>query len=168
MPSTGGCPVRMPRSPSRVLAITIRALPDQTSPSGATSSTRTVTVLTCLPARSRRSAPPGSLLRALAGARPRRSLPLQLRGLALDVLDPADHVERLLGEVVVLALDQRLERGHGVRQRHEHARLPGELLGHEHRVREEPLDPPGAPDGDLILFRELIDAEDGDDVLQLL
>src|SRR5262249_42435769 len=41
-PTTGGCPVRMPISPSRVLAITIRAVPDQISPSGATSATRTL------------------------------------------------------------------------------------------------------------------------------
>src|SRR5690242_5825868 len=112
MPSTGGCPVRMPRSPSRVLAITIRAMPDQTSPSGATSSTRTVTVLPCR----------------------RRSLLLQVGGLALGVLDIADHVERLLREAVVLALGEGLERGHRVGQRHENARQAGELLGHEHRV----------------------------------
>src|SRR6185437_1842831 len=149
-PTTGGCPVRIPMSPSRVLAITIRAVPDQISPSGATSATRTVTS----PAR-----PP---LRAL------RSLLLQLRGLALDVVDVTDHVERLLRHVVVLALGDRLERGHRVRQRNEDARLAGELLGHEHRVREESLDPPGPPDRHLVLLGQLVDAEDRDDVLQFL
>src|SRR5437764_2827924 len=149
-PTTGGCPVRMPISPSRVLAITMRAVPDQISPSGATSATRT------LMSPARRS------------IRPWCSLPLQPLGLALHVLDPAAHEERLLGDVVVLALGQRLERGDGLRQRHAHARLAGELLGHEHRVRKEPLDPPGPLDRDLVLFRQLVDAEDGDDVLQLL
>src|SRR6266487_1557345 len=109
---------------SRGLAITIRAIPVQISPSGATSATRTVT------------SPARPLVRSP------RSLPLQLRGLALDVLDPAAHEEGLLRDVVVLALAQRLERGHRLGQRHEHARLAGELLGDEHRVRQEPLDPP--------------------------
>src|SRR5215472_13226802 len=150
MPRTGGCPVRMPISPSRVLAITIRALPDQTSPSGATSSTRTVTATCPLPA-----------------VRP-RSLLLQLPGLPLDVLDPADHVERLLREVVVLALGDRLERGHRFGQRHENARQAGELLGHEHRVGQEPLDPPRPPDGDLVLLGQFVDTKDRDDVLEFL
>src|SRR5215467_5248128 len=150
MPTTGGCPVRMPRSPSRVLAITILAIPDQISPSGATRATRTVT----------------SPARLLPHAR--RSLPLQLRGLALGVLDPAAHEERLLGEAVVLALGQPLERGHRVRQGDEHARLAGELLGDEHRVREEPLDPAGPLDRDLVLLGQLVDAQDGDDVLEFL
>ena len=52
-------------------------------------------------------------------------------------------------------------------QRHEHAVLAGELLGHEHRVGQEPLDPAGPLDGDLVLLGQLVDAEDGDDVLQL-
>src|SRR5215472_16976449 len=149
-PTTGGCPVRMPISPSRVLAITIRAVPDQISPFGATSATRT------LMSPGRRS------LRAWC------SLPLQLLGLALHVLDPAAHEERLLGDVVVLAFGQRLERGHGLGQRHELAILAGELLGHEHRVRQEPLDPPGPLHRDLVFLGQLVYAQDRDDVLQLL
>src|SRR5213082_1131962 len=104
-------------SPSRVvLAITMRARPDQTSPSGTTSETLSVTA----GIRSGRGAPCWSLA-------------LQFGRLALDVLDAAAHEERLLGNVVVLALDQRLERGDRLGQRHEHAGLAGELLGHEHR-----------------------------------
>src|SRR5690348_14580658 len=148
MPSTGGCPVRMPISPARVLANTIRALPDQTSPSGATSSPRTVTATCPLPA-----ARPGSLL-------------LQLRAPAPGVLDVADHVERLLRRAVELALGEGLERGHRVGQRHENARLAGELLGHEHRVGQEPLDPPRPPDDDLILLGQFVDTKDRDDVLE--
>ena len=41
-------------------------------------------------------------------------------------------------------------------------------LGHEERLREEPLDPPGAVDDELVVFGELVDAEDRDDVAQLL
>ena len=35
-------------------------------------------------------------------------------------------------------------------------------------LRQEALDLAGARDGQLVLFRELVHAEDGDDVLQLL
>src|SRR5256884_5111593 len=94
--------------------------------------------------------------------------PLQLPGLLLHVLDPADHVERLLGKVVVLALADRLERGDRLFQRGEDARLPAELRRHVHGLGQEPLDPPGPLHGDLVLFTELVDAQDGDDVLQLL
>src|ERR1039458_2500780 len=103
MPSTGGCPLSTPRSPSSVLAMTMRASPDHTSPSGTTSSTRSVT------GASRFLCWPG------------RSLALQLRGLRLHVLDAAAHEEGLLGIIVVLALGERLERGDRVAQRHEHA-----------------------------------------------
>src|SRR5438067_1765323 len=100
-------------SPSRVvLAITMRARPDQTSPSGTTSETLNVTA--------------GIRSGRCAGRRP-WSLALQFGRLALDVLDAAAHEERLLGDVVVLALDQRLERGDRLGQRHEHAGLAGEL-----------------------------------------
>ena len=33
-------------------------------------------------------------------------------------------------------------------------------------MREEPLDLPGPGDGDLVLLRELVHSQDGDDVLQ--
>src|SRR5260221_10181276 len=146
MPRTGVCPVSKPMSPSSVLATTRSASPAQTSPSGTTSFTCRVTV-------SPRATP---------------SRPLQLLRLALHVLDPAGHVKGLLGQVVVLAFGDCLERGDGLLERDEHAGLTGELLGHVHRVREEPLDPPSPLDSDLVLFRELVDAQDGDDVLQLL
>ena len=48
------------------------------------------------------------------------------------------------------------------------ARLVGEDLGHEERLREEPLDPPGAVDDDLVVLGKLVDAEDRDDVAELL
>jgi hypothetical protein len=92
---------------------------------------------------------------------------LQLPGLLLHVLDPADHVERLLGQVVVVALGDRLERGDCLLQGREDTRLAGELLGHEHGLGQESLDPSGPLHGDLVLLAELVDAEDGDDVLQL-
>src|SRR5260370_24081753 len=141
----------MPMSPSSVLAITRLALPDQISRSGVTSATNRVT------------APPRQLPRRRA-----RSRLAQLLGLLLHVLDAAAHVERLLGELVVPALADRLERGNRVLDRHEHPGYPGELLGHEHRLGQEPLDPPRPLDQDLVLLGQFVDAEDRDDVLQFL
>src|SRR5205823_4089602 len=95
------------------------------------------------PAIRRGPALSGPPLRPPATACPRRSLALQLLGLALHVIDPAAHEERLLGDGVVLARGDGLEGGDGVAEGDEHARLAGELLGDEHGVGEEPLDAPG-------------------------
>ena len=84
------------------------------------------------------------------------------------LLDRADHVERLLGQVIVLAREDLLEALDRVLEADVLARLAGELLGHEVRLREEALDLAGAADDQLVLVRELVDAEDRDDVLQFL
>ena len=68
--------------------------------------------------------------------------------------------------MVVFAGDDALERADGVFQRDEFAVGTGELLGHEEGLRQEALDLAGARDDQLVLFRQLIHAEDGDDVLQ--
>src|SRR5215472_12310873 len=155
MPMSGAWFVSTPISPSSVLAITISALPAHSSPSGWTSST--LSVICAPPARCSPCATPSR----------RVSLALQVLGLLLDVLDAAAHEERLLGIAVVVALGDRLERGNRVLKRHEHAGLAGELLGHEHRVGQEPLDPAGSLHRHPVLLRQLVDAQDGDDVLQL-
>src|SRR5580704_1232172 len=103
MPSTEGWEPIIPMSPSRVLAMTMRAFPDHSSPSGTTSATCRVTGV-------------------LRFRRPRSPV-LDLLGLLLHVLDTAAHEEGLLRIVVVLALVDRLERGDGLLQWHEHARL---------------------------------------------
>ena len=46
--------------------------------------------------------------------------------------------------------------------------LAGELLGHEERLGEEALQAPRPAHDHLVLLGQLVDAEDGDDVLQLL
>jgi len=61
-------------------------------------------------------------------------------GLLLDLLHRADHVEGLLGQVVVGAREQPLEAGDGVDERDELARLAGEDLGDVEGLREEALD----------------------------
>src|SRR4051812_39266745 len=63
---------------------------------------------------------------------------------ALDrAFDRADHVERLLRELVVLAVEDLLEAADRVLELHVLARRPRELLGDEVRLRQEPLDLPG-------------------------
>ena len=47
-------------------------------------------------------------------------------------------------------------------------REAGELLGDVERLGEEALDLAGATDDQLVLLGQLVDAEDGDDVLQVL
>src|SRR3546814_15037224 len=65
---------------------------------------------------------------------------LDLRPLRLDVRDAADVEERLLGDVVVVALDDRVERLDGLLDRDRGALDAGELLRHVGVLREELLD----------------------------
>src|SRR5215203_1327750 len=85
-----------------------------------------------------------------------------------DLVDRALHVEGALGDVVVLALDDLLEGAHGVLDGYVLALRAGELLGHEERLGEEALHLARALDELAVVVGELVDAEDRDDVLQLL
>ncbi len=67
-----------------------------------------------------------------------------------------------------LPCDDLLEAADRLGDRHVRARGAGELFGDEERLREEALDLARALDGQLVLVGELVDAEDRDDVLQLL
>src|ERR1700676_5334559 len=96
-----------------------------------------------------------------------------LRGLSSELLalfdrlfDGADHVEGLLGQVVVLAFAKSAESLDGVGEVDELARRSREDFGDEERLRQEALDLARASDGDLVLFIQFIHAENGDDVLQ--
>ena len=51
--------------------------------------------------------------------------------------DRADHVERLLGQVIVLAVDDAAEAANGVRERNQLAGDVRELLGDVERLRQE-------------------------------
>src|SRR6188508_2634737 len=93
---------------------------------------------------------------------------LELLGLREDLLDAADVQERLLGDLVELALEDRVEALDGLVDRHELALDTREHLGDEERLREEFLDLAGPVDGEAVLVGQLVQAEDGDDVLQLL
>src|SRR5947199_9562480 len=102
---------------------------------------------------------------------PHSSFPLlfrgHARGLLAGLLNGADHVEGLFGEVVVLAVNDLLEAADGVGGLDELAFEAGKLLGDEEGLREEALNLARARDDQLVLFRKLVEAEDGDDVLQV-
>src|SRR4249920_282519 len=85
-----------------------------------------------------------------------------------DVLDRADQVEGLLRQVVVLAGEHGLEAADRVLELHVLAGRAGERLGHVERLAQEPLDLAGPLDDDLVVVGELVHAEDGDDVLEVL
>src|SRR6267142_2687002 len=89
----------------------------------------------------------------------------ELLGLLHRLADVADHVEGLLGQLVVLAVDDFTEALHGVRELDVSTGLSGELLGDGERLGEEPLDLARARDDELVVVRELFHSEDRDDVL---
>src|SRR5437868_14207625 len=88
-------------------------------------------------------------------------------GLLARLLDDADHVEGLFGQVVVLAVNDLLEAAYGVGDLDELAFEACELLGDEEGLREEALNLARARDYKLVLLGQLVEAEDGDDVLQV-
>ena len=79
---------------------------------------------------------------------------------------PPTYMNAVLRQMVPLAVAQLLEAADRVGQRRDLARLAGEHLGHEERLRQESLDAAGAVHDLLVLFAQFLDAEDGDDVLQ--
>src|SRR6185436_593906 len=125
--SRGACQGRTPNEPSLPGTTTSSTSPDTTSRVGVATSSRS---------------------RSAMDAGPLFAEPL---GLLDGLVDAADHVEGLLGEVVVLALDDLAEPPDAVGERHV---LPGrarEGLGHEEGLREEALDLAGAGHGQLVL-----------------
>src|SRR3546814_4038955 len=70
--------------------------------------------------------------------------------------------------MVIFAIDHRLERLHRVFERDELAGDVGEDFGDVERLAEEALDLARAGDDQLIFFRQLVHAENRDDVLKRL
>src|ERR1700693_3295812 len=93
---------------------------------------------------------------------------LHLFALLPRLVDRADHVERLLRQVVVLAVQDLLEAAHRLGDRNRLALTPGEPLGDVEGLREEALDLARPRHGLLVVIRQLLHAEDRDDVLQVL
>src|SRR5207249_4760729 len=82
------------------------------------------------------------------------------------LVDRPDHVEGLFGEIVVLAVEDFTETADRLLQGHVFPGTVGEHLGDEERLREEPFDLAGAGYQQLVILRQLVHPEDGDDVLQ--
>src|SRR5215510_1595453 len=78
--------------------------------------------------------------------------------------DRADHVERLLGQRVALAVDDHLEALDRVLERDVLARRAGEVLRYREGLRQEALDLARARHGQLVFRRQLVHAENRDDV----
>src|SRR5689334_11541362 len=70
----------------------------------------------------------------------RRCRRLHLLGSLQNFINAALHVEGLLGDVIVLTVDDLLEAAHGVRDLHVASLDAGELFGDVERLREELLD----------------------------
>src|SRR3954471_8605296 len=97
-----------------------------------------------------------------------RRLFLHLLVARAHVVEAALHVERLLRDVIALAVDDLLEAADSVLDLDVLAGRPGERLGHEERLRQELLDLAGARHRQLVVLAELVHPQDGDDVDQLL
>jgi hypothetical protein len=89
-------------------------------------------------------------------------------GLRDCFLDRTDHVEGLLRQVVVFPFEDFLEAPYGILELHILPRRSGESFGHMERLGKEALNFARARHGHLVIFRQLIHAENGDDVLQIL
>src|ERR1700738_3930767 len=86
----------------------------------------------------------------------RSALPFEVAGLLHDAVDAADIEERLLGDLVEIALDERFEGLDGLRHGDIESLDTGEDLGHEERLREEALDLAGARYGDAVVLGEFV------------
>src|SRR5919204_2390426 len=148
--TSGACRARTPISPAAPGTTIISASPSNAGPSGVTSETSNFLLgsLRLL----------GLLRLLLLVAAAADALRLLDR-----LLDRPDHVEGLLGQLVVLAVEDLGEALDRVLELHVLARRAGELLGDEVRLREEALDLARARHHEPVLVRELLDAEDGDD-----
>src|SRR5204863_2587210 len=136
---SGACRARTPISPAAPGTISISASPSYAPPSGVTSETENSG---------------WSGIRELLAALDR-------------LLDSADHVEGLLRQFVVLAVEDLREAADRFLDLHELALRTGELRSGVERLGQVALDLPGASDDELVLVRKLVDAEDGDDVLEV-
>src|SRR5216683_2963947 len=98
----------------------------------------------------------------------RSAIRRHLAGLVDGLLDRADHVERGFGHLVILAGDDPLEPLDRVFEGDKDAGAAGEHFGDMEGLRQEALDLARPRDGQPILFRQFVHAEDRDDVLQRL
>ena len=82
-------------------------------------------------------------------------------------VDGTFQVKSLFRNVVVFAFDDRFEAFHRVGNLDVTSRRAGKLFGHVERLREESLNLSCPRNGDFLIFAQLVDAENRDDVLQV-
>jgi hypothetical protein len=95
-----------------------------------------------------------------------RGLGSQPLALLKGIIKHALHVEGGFGVVVALAFEECCEPVDGVLEGHEFALPAGEDLAHEERLGEELLDLAGPGHSDFVLLRELVHAQNGNNILQ--
>lgn len=93
---------------------------------------------------------------------------LDLLGLFEGFVDRADHVERLLRQMIALTFDDHLEAADGFLQRHVLARRAREHFSNVERLRQETLDLTRARDRQLVFRRQFVHAQNRDNVAQFL
>src|SRR5690606_18747254 len=148
---SGAWPGVIPRSPRLPCAITISTRPEKISASALTMSQWIVMAIRL---------PHVRLLPSAQG--------LQFLGFLDGFVDAANHVERLLRQVIVVTFQDAAEASDGVLQGNVLARGAGEDFGHEERLGQEALDLTSTGYQLLVRFGQLVHTEDRDDVLQFL
>src|SRR5215469_408373 len=161
----GACPGSTPRSPSMPGRSTWSTSPENNTVSGETNSKWSEAIV-CYPDNAQRNKFLYSLFATHHSPLLRRRREFLTLGDRL--LDGADHVEGLLGQVIVFALAQPLEAADGIGKLDEDAGRAGEDFGDVERLRQEALDLARARHRQLVLFRQFIHAKDSDNILQCL
>ena len=82
------------------------------------------------------------------------------------LLDRTDVHEGVFWQVIPLAVAKFLEAADRVFERRDLTRLAGEDFGDQKRLRQEAFDAAGTVDDQLIFFRQFVDTENRDDILQ--
>jgi hypothetical protein len=83
------------------------------------------------------------------------------------LVDGALHIEGLFGKFVVFAIHNLAEAADRVSQLDVLAGAASELLSDVEGLGKEALEAAGAPNGLFVVVTELVDAENGDDVLKV-
>src|SRR3990172_6772680 len=91
----------------------------------------------------------------------------QFGGIFSNFIDRADNIESLLRKIVTLAIQNFTEARHRLAQRYIPPWPASELLCHGHGLREEPLYLARARNDQLVILAQFVNAQDGDDVLQI-
>src|SRR5207245_6856934 len=93
---------------------------------------------------------------------------LHLLGLLASLVDGAHHVEGLLRQIVVLALEDFLESAHSLGPGHVLPLAAGESLRDAERLREKSLNLARTRYRLLVVFGEFLHTEDCNNVLEVL